>query len=243
MRGFPAVVAKAGDADAVRRSSSSRRPSASRRSEVGGPYALAISARSDIFQEFEGGPGQIAIHGTDGLSEPLGSAASHGCIRLSPSAITWLAQRIGGGSPVTVRALMAQGPGGPRDARILRRMERDLRETPLYQEIEAAYRRLAEPGFGRITAAGDVRASPDGTTIAFRGARLDALEGHASGRICLAAADGSGMRQVTHGPNEDSGPRWSPDGRDALVPLGSRRRPAARSSTRSRPARSARRAC
>ena len=70
--------------------------------DVGGPYALAISARSDIFQEFEGGPGQIAIHGTDGLSDPLGSAASHGCIRLSPSAITWLAKRIGGGVPVTV---------------------------------------------------------------------------------------------------------------------------------------------
>ena len=51
--------------------------------DVGGPYALAISARSDIFQEFEGGPGQIGIHGTDGLSEPLGSAASHGCIRLA----------------------------------------------------------------------------------------------------------------------------------------------------------------
>jgi lipoprotein-anchoring transpeptidase ErfK/SrfK len=69
---------------------------------TGGPYALAISARSDIFQEFEGGPGQIAIHGTGGLSDPLGSAASHGCIRISPSAITWLAKRIGGGVPVTV---------------------------------------------------------------------------------------------------------------------------------------------
>ena len=91
-------------------------------------------------------------------------------------------------------------------------MERDLRETPLYQEIEAAFRRLAEPGFGRITTATDVRASPDGAAIAFRGGRLDALEGHEAGRICLAAADGSGMRQVTHGPNEDSGPRWSPDG-------------------------------
>jgi dipeptidyl aminopeptidase/acylaminoacyl peptidase len=91
-------------------------------------------------------------------------------------------------------------------------MQRDLRETPLYQEIEAAYRRLAEPGFGRVTQATDLRASPDGSTIAFRGARLDALEGQPVGRICLAAADGSGMRQVTHGPNEDSGPRWSPDG-------------------------------
>jgi lipoprotein-anchoring transpeptidase ErfK/SrfK len=70
--------------------------------DVGGPYALAISARSDIFQEFEGGPGQIAIHGTNGLSDALGSAASHGCIRLAPSAMTWLARRIGAGTPVTV---------------------------------------------------------------------------------------------------------------------------------------------
>jgi lipoprotein-anchoring transpeptidase ErfK/SrfK len=70
--------------------------------DIGGPYALAISARSDIFQEFEGGPGQIAIHGTNGLSDPLGSAASHGCIRLAPSAVTWLAHHIGAGTPVTV---------------------------------------------------------------------------------------------------------------------------------------------
>ena len=78
-------------------SSSSRRPRASPPHDVGGPYALAISARSDIFQEFEGGPGQIAIHGTNGLSDPLGSAASHGCIRLrrAPRARhTWLAQAV-----------------------------------------------------------------------------------------------------------------------------------------------------
>lgn len=70
--------------------------------DSGGPFALAISARSDIFQEFAGGPGQIAIHGTDGLSDPLGSEASHGCIRVSPSAITWMSRRLGGGVPVTV---------------------------------------------------------------------------------------------------------------------------------------------
>ena len=70
--------------------------------DTGGPYALAISARSDIFQEFEGGPGQIAIHGTGNLSEPLGSAASHGCIRLAPEAITWIVKHIGAGVPVTV---------------------------------------------------------------------------------------------------------------------------------------------
>lgn len=69
---------------------------------AGGPYALAASARSQVLQEFAGGPGQIALHGTDNLAGALGTAVSHGCIRLSTRAITWLAQRIGGGTPLTV---------------------------------------------------------------------------------------------------------------------------------------------
>jgi lipoprotein-anchoring transpeptidase ErfK/SrfK len=55
-----------------------------------------------VLQEFDGGPGQIAIHGTNGLSDPLGTAASHGCVRLSTRAVTWLAQRIGRGVPLTI---------------------------------------------------------------------------------------------------------------------------------------------
>jgi lipoprotein-anchoring transpeptidase ErfK/SrfK len=69
----------------------------------GGPFALASSARSNVLQEFDGGPGQIALHGTGNLGGTLGTAASHGCIRLSPHAITWLAHRIGGGIPLTIR--------------------------------------------------------------------------------------------------------------------------------------------
>jgi hypothetical protein len=71
-------------------------------SEAGGPFALALSARSDVFQEFDGGPGQIAIHGRDGLGGTLGTAASHGCIRLDTADITWLAARIVPGVPVTI---------------------------------------------------------------------------------------------------------------------------------------------
>ena len=70
--------------------------------ESGGPFALATSARSNVFQEFEGGPGQIGIHGTNNLTGALGTAASHGCIRLGTRAITWLARRIGAGVPLTV---------------------------------------------------------------------------------------------------------------------------------------------
>jgi lipoprotein-anchoring transpeptidase ErfK/SrfK len=70
--------------------------------ESGGPFALATSARSNVFQEFEGGPGQIGIHGTNNLTGALGTAASHGCIRLGTRAITWLARRIGAGTPLTI---------------------------------------------------------------------------------------------------------------------------------------------
>lgn len=72
------------------------------RGQAGGPFALATSARSQVLQEFNGGPGQIALHGTDGLAGALGSAASHGCVRLSTPAIRWLARRIGGGVPLTI---------------------------------------------------------------------------------------------------------------------------------------------
>ncbi|HEX5713001.1 MAG TPA: L,D-transpeptidase [Solirubrobacterales bacterium] len=70
--------------------------------ETGGPFALATSARSNVYQEFEGGPGQIGIHGTSNLSGAPGSAASHGCVRLRPRAITWIARRIGAGVPLTI---------------------------------------------------------------------------------------------------------------------------------------------
>ena len=69
----------------------------------GGPFALAASARSNVLQQFAGGPGQIAIHGTNHLSDALGTAASHGCIRLGTRAITWLARRIGAGTPLTIK--------------------------------------------------------------------------------------------------------------------------------------------
>jgi lipoprotein-anchoring transpeptidase ErfK/SrfK len=71
-------------------------------SEAGGPFALATSARSNVLQEFEGGPGQIGIHGRDNLTGALGTAASHGCVRLGTRAITWLARRIGAGVPLTI---------------------------------------------------------------------------------------------------------------------------------------------
>lgn len=70
--------------------------------EVGAPYALALSARSNVFQEFQGGPGQIALHGLTNIGGVPGTAVSHGCVRLDDAAMRWLVTRIGPGVPVTI---------------------------------------------------------------------------------------------------------------------------------------------
>jgi lipoprotein-anchoring transpeptidase ErfK/SrfK len=69
---------------------------------AGAPYALATSARSSVLQEFDGGPGQVALHGRTHLGGTLGTAVSHGCIRFADAAITWLAARVPPGAPITI---------------------------------------------------------------------------------------------------------------------------------------------
>ncbi len=73
-----------------------------RASDVGAPYALALSARSYVLQEFAGGPGQVAVHGVWNVGGTMGTAASHGCVRLDTDSIRWLGERIGPGVPITI---------------------------------------------------------------------------------------------------------------------------------------------
>jgi dipeptidyl aminopeptidase/acylaminoacyl peptidase len=95
---------------------------------------------------------------------------------------------------------------------ILCSMDRDLRETPLYREVEEHFRKIFEPGFGKVTEPSDPRPSPDGRRIAFTGLLWEKLEGTPKTRICLAQADGGGHQTITSGPEHDLGARWSPDG-------------------------------
>ena len=83
-------------------SSSSKKRSSCEAADTGAPYALALSARSNVLQEFDGGPGQIALHGLSNIGGVLGSAVSHGCVRLDNDTMRWLVLRIGAGVPVTV---------------------------------------------------------------------------------------------------------------------------------------------
>lgn len=68
-----------------------------------GPYAFGTSAYSDVLLHFNGGNGQIGIHGTD---QPwvIGTSATHGCVRLYNRDIVWLSQRVPLGTPVQIRS-------------------------------------------------------------------------------------------------------------------------------------------
>jgi lipoprotein-anchoring transpeptidase ErfK/SrfK len=70
-----------------------------------GPWVLLLTAYSNTLHHFAGGPGQISIHGRDGtsLQDPLGTARSHGCIRIDNTAITQLARVAIEGTPVIIR--------------------------------------------------------------------------------------------------------------------------------------------
>jgi lipoprotein-anchoring transpeptidase ErfK/SrfK len=62
-----------------------------------GSWILTLTAHSDVLKRFDGGDGRVALHGRGGasLADPLGSAASHGCIRLDNHAIAEIVRRIG----------------------------------------------------------------------------------------------------------------------------------------------------
>lgn len=70
-------------------------------SSVLGPWVLYTSA----WAKYEtGGIGlEVALHGRRGLmADPLGSARSHGCVRMNDTQAAWLAKRLPLGSPVTI---------------------------------------------------------------------------------------------------------------------------------------------
>jgi lipoprotein-anchoring transpeptidase ErfK/SrfK len=69
---------------------------------TGGPFALALNAYSEVLRTFDGGSGQVAIHGVANLDGAAGTASSHGCVRLADRAIRWLAAHVGPGVPVDI---------------------------------------------------------------------------------------------------------------------------------------------
>jgi hypothetical protein len=71
-------------------------------------WLLALTARSNVLHQFDGGNGRIGIHGRGGTSllDPPGTNRSHGCVRLANAAIDWLVHTVGisplPGTPVQI---------------------------------------------------------------------------------------------------------------------------------------------
>ena len=70
-----------------------------------GPWALHLTAHSTVLDNYGGGPGRVALHGRAGASfaDPLGTARSHGCVRIDNRHVSWMARRLPIGAPVVIR--------------------------------------------------------------------------------------------------------------------------------------------
>ncbi|UTI65184.1 L,D-transpeptidase [Paraconexibacter antarcticus] len=66
-----------------------------------GPYAFGLSAFSTVYTSFEGGDGQVGVHGTNAPAA-IGTDISHGCIRVKNAIIRKLARMLPLGTPVTI---------------------------------------------------------------------------------------------------------------------------------------------
>jgi lipoprotein-anchoring transpeptidase ErfK/SrfK len=67
-----------------------------------GAYALGLSAYSEVLKTFNGGPGQIALHG-NGQLNTVGQNLSNGCIRLFNDDILQIAKTVPLGTPVIIQ--------------------------------------------------------------------------------------------------------------------------------------------
>lgn len=68
-----------------------------------GAFALGLSGYSNVLTEFEGGPGQIAVHGTP-YADQVGQDLSNGCVRVPNPIITQIAGVVPLGTPVNITA-------------------------------------------------------------------------------------------------------------------------------------------
>ena len=68
-----------------------------------GAFALGLSGFSDVLTSFDGGPGQIAVHGTP-YPDQVGQNLSNGCVRIPNPMILQIAKLVPLGTPVTISA-------------------------------------------------------------------------------------------------------------------------------------------
>ncbi len=67
-----------------------------------GPVVLVTTGYSPTLNEYAGGNGRFAMHGTS-LPTLIGTRASHGCIRHMNASITRISRMVAPGTPVNIR--------------------------------------------------------------------------------------------------------------------------------------------
>jgi lipoprotein-anchoring transpeptidase ErfK/SrfK len=67
-----------------------------------GPIVFPLTGYSETLNEYAGGNGRVAMHGTS-LPHLIGTRASHGCIRLNNQDVLRLSRVVRPGTPVTIR--------------------------------------------------------------------------------------------------------------------------------------------
>jgi lipoprotein-anchoring transpeptidase ErfK/SrfK len=105
VRGFKAVIGRPSTPTPLGLAAIYERNRQPNPHDVLGPWALSLTAHSNVLESYGGGPGRVAIHGRAGASlrDPLGSARSHGCIRIANGNVAWMAKHIPPGTPVRIR--------------------------------------------------------------------------------------------------------------------------------------------
>lgn len=75
---------------------------------VYGTFAYGLSGYSDVLEEFNGGPGQLGIHGTD-RPDLIGQKVSNGCIRMANEDVEALVPVLPLGVPVEILQELPSG--------------------------------------------------------------------------------------------------------------------------------------
>src|SRR5215813_14322460 len=78
---------------------------------------------------------------------------------------------------------------------------------------QPARRPLKLDDVARLREVRDPQISPDGQWVAYIVSTIDVKEDKADSRVWVVSFDGKSERQMTRGPEGESSPRWSPDGK------------------------------
>ena len=78
---------------------------------------------------------------------------------------------------------------------------------------QPARRPLKLDDVARLREVRDPQISPDGQWVAYVVSTIDVKEDKADSHVWAVSFDGKSERQMTRGPESESSPRWSPDGK------------------------------